>query len=198
VLVRSEQRFAPEPSGAGLTVQTVHTIHGSGHVSVEAVVVPDTSLPTLPRIGMRCGVRTGLKHLRWYGRGPHESYPDRKHGALFGIHQSTVEEQFFPFVDPCECGGHTDTRWMELFDEEGTALRVQGQPEFHFSALPYTQEELIRAGHVYELERAGDTILCIDGFHMGLGGDTGWSLNVHPEYLLPADRTYRYGFALVL
>ena len=75
------------------------------------------------------------------------------------------------------------------------ALCITGRPSFHFSALHYTMEDLLQAGHVYELHRTSGVQLHLDGFHMGLGGDTGWTRNVHPEYLLPPT-VYRYAFAI--
>jgi beta-galactosidase len=194
-MIRCSTRHRAEDQQRGFDCTSHYTIHSDGSVLVENTVRADSSLPVLPRIGMRVGLDAGLEQLSWYGRGPHENYIDRKHSALFGLYESTVEEQFFPFVDPCECGGHEDTRWLKLQNADGTALRVIGQPQFHFSALHHTAEDLMQAGHVYELHRTPEVHLHIDGFHMGLGGDTGWTTNVHAEYQLPPG-TYRYAFQL--
>ncbi len=195
VTIRCLTRHVAKGKDAGIACLTTYTIQGNGEILVESRIDIDASLPVVPRIGMSLGVAAGFEKLRWYGCGPHESYPDRKHSTLVGIYESTVDAQFIPFVDPCECGGHEDTRWIELTDDGGHGLRVVGEPTLHVSALHYTVEDLIQAGHVYELNRTDDIQLCLDGFHMGLGGDTGWTRNVHPEYLLPPG-TYRYGFRL--
>jgi beta-galactosidase len=195
VIIRCQTRHCAEGEQRGFDCISSYLIRKDGNILVENTVAADSSLPVLPRIGMRVGLDAGLEQLSWYGRGPHESYIDRKQSALVGLYHSTVEEQFFPFVDPCECGGHEDTRWLNVHDGSGVGLRVVGQPQFHFSALHYTSEDLMQAGHVYELHRTPEVQLHIDGFHMGLGGDTGWTNNVHPEYLLPPG-TYRYRFAL--
>jgi len=192
-IVRCRTRHRAQDRDAGFICDTAYTIRSTGEVHVSNTVQIDAALPILPRIGMKLGVAPDLEALCWYGRGPHENYVDRKESAPVGIYQSTVEDQFFPFVDPCECGGHEDTRWLTLCDRRGRGLKITGEPALHFSALHYTIDDLIRAGHVYELHRTDDVQLNLDGFHMGLGGDTGWTRNVHPEYLL-SPGTYRYGF----
>lgn len=179
----------------GFVCESIYTIFSDGEVLVENEIKADPSLPLLPRVGMRIGLDEGLEQLTWYGCGPHESYPDRKKSALVGCYESTVDAQFTPFIDPCETGGHQNTRWLRLSDDKGHAVQVVGQPMLHFSALHFTLEELIQADHIYKLRRTKDVQLHLDGFHMGLGGDTGWSRNVHEEYLLPPS-TYRYAFRL--
>ena len=68
----------------------------------------------LPRVGIRFDLVPGFEELEWYGRGPHECYPDRQRGAALGRYRSTVTEQYVPYVMPQEHGLHTDVRWMEL------------------------------------------------------------------------------------
>jgi len=180
---------------AGVLGQTVYTVDSDGSILVENRVQVDSAFPVLPRIGMRTGLPGAFGELSYYGRGPHENYVDRKESTPLAVYRSTVNEQFFPFVDPCECGGHEDVRWLRLHDGAARGLTIQGVPAFHFSALHYTIEDLLQCGHVYELNRTDDVQICIDGYHMGLGGDTGWSRNVHPEYLLRPG-TYRYAFRI--
>ncbi len=193
-VVRCVTRHAAAERQDGIVCTTTYTVAGDGELRVGNCVEVDLPVPTLPRIGMKAGLAPGLETLAWYGRGPHESYPDRQTSALVGQYQSTVDAQFFPFVDPGECGGHQQTRWLRLTDGQGRGVEIHGQPQLHFSALHYTIEDLVQAGHVYELKRTPDIQLNLDGFHLGLGGDTGWTLNVHPEFLLPPG-TYRYAFA---
>ena len=194
-LVRCRTRHVAEGKAHGFDCESTFLVHGDGRVVLENTVHADRALPVLPRVGMRAELEASLEEVEWYGRGPHENYCDRKHSARIGIYRSTVDEQFFPFVDPCECGGHEDVRRLQLSDGSGVALCITGRPSFHFSALHYTMEDLLQAGHVYELHRTPGVQLHLDGFHMGLGGDTGWTRNVHPEYLLPPT-IYRYAFAI--
>ncbi|MEO0556874.1 MAG: beta-galactosidase small subunit [Bacteroidota bacterium] len=66
------------------------------------------------RVGLRVLLPGGFSSIRWFGRGPHENYPDRKASAVVGRHASSVSEQLTPYVRPGECGGRTDVRWLEL------------------------------------------------------------------------------------
>jgi beta-galactosidase len=86
-------------------------------------------------------------------------------------------------------------RWLAAVDGAGAGLFVQGLPLLHASALPVRLEDLRDTANLADLRRRDETALHLDGFHMGLGGDTGWTRNVHPEYrLLPG----RYRFQLRL
>ena len=89
-----------------------------------------------------------------------------------------------PFINPCECGGHEDTRWLTLTDSVGRGIRVTGSG-FHFSALPWSAEQYAEAHYQNELCQSKGVILTLDAVHAGLGGDTGWTRNIHPEYRIP-------------
>jgi len=155
----------------------------------------DKGLPFIPRIGMEIVLPSELECLTWYGRGPHENYVDRKCGAAVGLYQSTVDEQFVPYVYPGECAGKEDTRWLTLTDGDGAGLMVIAEQGMHFDALHYTVADLAAAGHPYELTRLDDVILHLDGWHMGVGGDDGWMSMVHLEFLLQPGE-YRYALRL--
>jgi len=177
---------APPAGGASILCTVIFRIDAAGRVKVvQSVDATGVAVTTLPRVGMRTALAQEFDRLAWYGRGPHENYPDRKTSARVGCYTGTVADSFFPFVDPGECGGHQDTRWVRVQREDGRGLLVEGSPLLHFSALPYPVEALLAAGHVYELPGSSAVALHLDGFHLGLGGDTGWTQNVHPEYLLP-------------
>jgi beta-galactosidase len=86
-------------------------------------------------------------------------------------------------------------RRLGLIGDPSRQLLVQGAPIFRFSALPVSPDDLMAAKHVWELKPREETYLSLDGFHMGVGGDTGWTRNVHPEYLL-GPGTYRWAATL--
>lgn len=156
---------------------------GSGGVELWCRVINQSGADTLPRIGRVFKLPKAFHQVTWYGRGPWENYCDRKDSALIGKYQSTVEEMHAPFVVPCECGGHEDVRFVRLSD--GThGLTVSGGADFHFSALPYSMEQYLRAAYEDELGASAATWLNVDAWHTGLGGDTGWNCNIHPEYFI--------------
>lgn len=149
--------------------------------------------PSLPRVGLKMGVSTELQTLNWYGRGPHESYWDRKKGARFGIWESTVADEFVPYGRPQEYGNKADTRWMELSSTSGAGLRVQA---LHDQALnvnvhPYSADVLSNAAHPHELVEDDQLWLYIDLQQMGLGGDDSWSPRTHEEYQL-TEESYHF------
>lgn len=178
-----------------ITVTTHFLVDGTGRLNISKTVEVSTSIATLPRIGVRMRFAENHSNLKWFGRGPHENYADRKASAHVGAWASTVADQYVPYIFPSECGGHEDTRWLELTNDEGHGLRIIGAPQFHFSALPFSREALEAARHTNELASESFVELSIDGFHMGVGGDDSWQPRTHEEYLLRAG-TYRYGFAL--
>ena len=148
-------------------------------------VANSVSVDTLPRIGQSFELPKSYEELRWYGRGPQENYADRKSCAFVGIYKDTVQNQHVPYVRPCECGGKEDVRWLEITDAEGNGMRITGSNLFHFSALPWTLEQYLNADYQDELGESKEVSLTVDGKHAGLGGDTGWTKNIHPEYRIP-------------
>src|SRR6185436_19471522 len=105
----------------------------------------------------------------WLGRGPHESYPDRTRGAAFGRYESTVTDQYVPYVMPQEHGGHTDTRWFALHDGAGHGLQVIGETPFHFAASHFSTADLMHATHDVELTPRPEVFVHVDLAHRGLG-----------------------------
>ena len=65
-------------------------------------------------MGLRALLPGDFSSIRWFGRGPHENYPDRKVSTLVGVHASSVPEQLTPYIRPGECGARVDVRWLEL------------------------------------------------------------------------------------
>ena len=173
------------------------TIRPDGTLAFEQSVIVPPSIPTLGRIGILFPLAEGWENAEWYGRGPWENYPDRKQSAHVGIWNRPIAEMLEPYPVPGECGGRTDVRHLELKGGDAPRLRVEGDPLFQFSALPVSPDELIAARHDWELVPRKETFLLLDGFHMGLGGDTGWTRNVHPEYLL-GPGTYRWAATMAL
>ncbi len=151
----------------------------------ETVEIPAV-ITDVPRIGMSFALGPGLERLEWYGRGPHESYPDRARGAALGRWRSTVGDQYVPYVMPQEHGLHVDTRWFTLVGDHGTGVRIEATKPavFAFSALHHAAADLTRATHADELVARSETIVHVDHAHRGLG-----TLSCGPDTL---DR-YRIG-----
>jgi beta-galactosidase len=195
VQVRVQSRLCAQDQGDGIDSEIVYRVLGNGEIVLDNRVLVSERLPFLPRIGLELVLPGRLEHLTWYGRGPHENYVDRKKGAAVGLYKNTVTDQFTPYVYPSECGGKEDVRWLTLTDQDGAGLMVVGADALHIDALHYTIQDLAAANHPYELTLRNEVVLHLDGWHMGVGGDEGWTSQVHEEYLLyPGE--YRYGLRL--
>jgi beta-galactosidase len=135
--------------------------------------------------------------VRWYGRGPQESYCDRKTGAEIGTYEKTVDEMVFPYIRSQDTGNRTDTRWFQITDSQGRGLRISMLDEpLSFSAWPYTIADLERATHDYELPRREFNTVFIDSKLHGVGGDNSWGARTHPQYTLPGNQPYTLKFTI--
>ncbi|MEE8391782.1 MAG: hypothetical protein V3S14_13440, partial [Anaerolineae bacterium] len=161
----------------------VYTIYGSGDVIVDTHVVPDGNLPPLPRIGLQMRLPGQYDNFTWYGRGPHETYADRKLGAKIGVYGGTVDEQYVPYVMPQENGNKTDVRWVALTNAAGIGLMAVGMPLLNVSAHHFTTQDLTQAIHTYELERRDSITLNLDYKQSGLGGAS-CGPGTLPQYLI--------------
>ncbi len=190
VKLRFEGEF-PDVDGAG---SVSYTVLGSGDIVVEQDFAPgDGELPEVPRFGMQLEIPGGFETVTWYGRGPHESYWDRKVGARVGLWSGTVDEQFVDYSEPQENGNKTDVRWVSLTNERGEGLLVVGEPLVGFSVHHYTTDDLQTAKHSYQMERREDITLNVDMEQTGVGGDTSWGARTHDKYTLFAEpMSYSY------
>jgi beta-galactosidase len=149
-------------------------------LSVRAEI--DEAIRDLPRVGLRFVVPSGFETLEWYGRGPHESYPDRAHGAWLARHRSTVSLQYVPYVVPQEHGGHTDVRCLTLSDgSRSLSVAADGVP-FHFSALHTAAEDIDTLTHSWQIEPREEIILSVDAYHRGIG-TAACGPDAHPRWI---------------
>jgi beta-galactosidase len=111
----------------------------------------------------------GLEGVAWLGRGPHETYPDRKRSGIVGIHRSTAAEQTVPYIRPQENGGHADVRWLALTDEDGRGLRLSMDPLAQVSATHHRAADLAAATHHEELRPRPEVVVHLDVAHRGVG-----------------------------
>ncbi len=175
--------------------RTTYTIYGSGDVVVESSFKAGGELPDLPRFGMQMAMPGRFEKISWYGRGPHETYWDRKSGAAIGLYSGTVEENIYEYVRPQENGNKTDVRWLALTDKDGVGLLAVGMPLLSVSAWPFHMQDLETAKHIHELPRRDIVTVNLDYKQMGVGGDDSWGARPHQEYTLPAE-AYSYSFRL--
>lgn len=154
-----------------------------GALFVSAVFSLAEALPFVPRIGFEAVLDGSLAQATWFGRGPFENYCDRKHAAHVGRYTASVSELAVPYIFPTENGSRQDTRWLALTQADGMGLRFRAvQPHFHFSAQHHSWRDLAAAAYPHELPVRSEVFLHLDAAQSGLGGDTGWTQNIHPEF----------------
>ncbi len=148
--------------------QRLRPLDGGGVAIDETVVVPD-GLTDLARVGTVFEVVPGLEQVEWFGRGPHETYPDRRRAGQVGRWRSTVAGQYVPYVRPQENGGHADVRWLELRDDGGRGLRIVLDRPRQVSVTHFRDADLATASHDVDLQPRPEAILHLDAAHRGLG-----------------------------
>ena len=107
---------------AGFVHRAIYNVFGNGDIQMEQAIDCDDSLPPLPRIGLILSLPTAFNQLTWLGRGPEESYADRKAGVSVGRYTGSVADQYVPYIMPQENGNKTDVRWAALTNQSGAGL----------------------------------------------------------------------------
>ncbi len=183
-------------------IQITYQIRPNGVIKVSMHFTPENKfLPEIPRLGMRMILNSEYDIMTWLGRGPHENYIDRKTGALIGLYKASVWEQFYPYVRAQETANKTDVRWVALCNQQGQGLLVVGDEPLNVSAWNFPQEDIDYVPFNIERRHGGSIMkkdivwLNIDHRLMGVGGDTTWGAQVHPEYII-IPKEWNYSFTL--
>ena len=198
VTVTARYRLDEQSSDLTLT----YRIHPDGRVKVRMRFEPgELSLPEMPRLGMRLVLDPAYDRMTWLGRGPQENYADRKTGALVGLYQASVWDQFHPYVRAQETANKCDVRWVALRNAAGEGLLFCGDEPLNVSAWNFPMEDIEYRPFNVERRHGGSIVkkemvwLNIDHRQMGVGGDNTWGAQVHPEYTI-TPHAWEYGFEL--
>jgi beta-galactosidase len=191
VVVRSRYR-----TGAGIEVphEMVVTPLGGGALRIDETATIPADLPDLARVGTVLEVVPGLDRVEWLGRGPHETYPDRRRAGRMGRWRATLDELFTPYVRPQESGGRADVRWITLADAAGRGLRITCDRPRQVSATRFRAVDLATATHHGELVPRPAAVVHLDAAHRGLG-TASCGPDTLPEYLV-GPGTYRWSWTL--
>lgn len=174
VAVTLNQRWAFKGQGGTAHIQhrQTLTLGPTGRLHFSNRFDIDQSLPDLPRLGVIFTLPETFGSMRWYGRGPGESYPDRKAGNPIGLYRSTVTDEYVPYVLPQEHGLKTDVRWFELSNPSQARPRLKltpGDLPICFAASHFTPTDLTDAFHTSDLKPRPEVSVCVDMLHRGLG-----------------------------
>ncbi|MCU1353036.1 MAG: beta-galactosidase [Acidimicrobiales bacterium] len=179
---------APDLSSDEARVEVAQRIwwSGEGLLTVTTSLVPHLDVPSLPRVGLSVEVPRTFDEVHWYGRGPHECYPDRDRGARLGWWQARIDEMATPYERPQESGNRTDVRWVVARGPGGallSALRPDGLP-LQMSAHHVRPQALAGLGHLHEVRRQANPVLFLDAAQCGLG-NASCGPGVLDRYLVP-------------
>jgi beta-galactosidase len=169
------QRVAPPALEWSIDATTTYTFDDA-HVIIHVTGKPQgINLPqTLPRIGLDLSVSSDFNKATWFGRGPGESYKDKKLSQRFGNYSAAIDDLAPEYEFPQESGNHTETKWVRFDSPEGVSLAAKflNRPEgFDFQASHYHVLDVDNAKHPYELRkmRRNEVIVRLDMDHHGLG-----------------------------
>jgi beta-galactosidase/beta-glucuronidase len=150
-------------------VDSTYTIHTDGTLDLHSKFTPLRKTDYIPRIGTALKLPLEFSDMKWYGKGPHESYVDRQESAVLGIYESTVEEQLEPYEYPQENGNKMDTRWMSFTNPYDFGIMMIAENPISASALLYTAIELDKRNHQKDLIPDGSICVNLDAAQTGVG-----------------------------
>ena len=215
-----------ELPGVNTTFESVYEIAGTGVVKISNTLNTTDYKADIPRVGMRMQLPADYNQLTYFGRGPWENYVDRKASTFIDLYQSTVREQYVPYVRPQENGYRTDVAWWALSNDQGRGLLVVAdEPKIGLgmSALHMLNEdfdttagidyegnsevepefridgipEVNGSKHINDIKERDLVQLNIDLGQRGLGGDNSWGARPQKEYTMSGQKTNLYSFFLV-
>lgn len=181
----------------GASYHLSYLLNSEGKIQVNAAYFPlcDT-IPLMPKFGMRTQVPSDFDRVNWYGRGPWENYPDRKSASLIGIYESKLENFITNYPAPQDNANRCDVRWFNLTEENGNIIKVTGLQPLCFHAWPYTEDDLEKAKHPFDLPKRDLINLNIDLNIHGVGGNDTWGAKTLEKYTIKGEKPYQYGFVL--
>ncbi len=178
----------------------VYLINNVGEIAVSQQLKtgPAEDVSNMFRFGMKLEMPKDYQLVKYYGRGPHENYADRKDSEFIGIYAQTVADQAYPYIRPQEMGTKSDVRWWLQTNVSGVGLCFLSDESYSISALNYTQESLDDGKqkdqrHFTDLEEADFVTICIDKKQMGLGCVNSWGALPRAEFRVPyADEEFKF------
>ena len=177
-----------------LDVTITWKIDASGKIDADIEATKDGEFPDLPRFGVRMFLDKKLSDARYFGMGPQESYRDKHQAASHGLYRANVRDLHEDYIRPQENGSHYDCGYVEL-NNSRYGMAAFSESTFSFNASYYTQEELEKKTHNYELAESDSVVLCVDYALNGIGSNSCGPV-VLDQYRFK-DVLFRFQFTLV-
>ena len=177
-----------------LDVTITWKIEAAGKIDADIAVTKDDEFPDLPRFGVRMFLDKKLSAARYFGMGPQESYCDKHQAASHGLYQANVDDLHEDYIRPQENGSHYDCEYVEL-NNSRYGIVASAENAFSFNASYYTQEELEKKTHNYELTESDSVVFCVDYALNGIGSNSCGPV-VLDQYRFD-DVLFRFQFTLI-
>ena len=177
-----------------LDVTITWKIEVAGKIDADIAVTKDDEFPDLPRFGVRMFLDKKLSAVRYFGMGPQESYCDKHQAASHGLYRADVGDLHEDYIRPQENGSHYDCEYVEL-NNSRYGIVASAEKAFSFNASYYTQEELEKKTHNYELTESDSVVFCVDYALNGIGSNSCGPV-VLEQYRFD-DALFRFQFTLV-
>ena len=156
-----------------ITTTYTYTLNERGEMDIQCHFFPSKELPALPRLGIALALDANLQQFAWHGRGPQESYPDRKTSVLTGAWSAKVSDQLFHYPRPQDTGNKEEVTKLSLTDARNKGIQILAiEKPFSVSALNFTANDLANVTHDCHLKPRAEIILSIDCAVMGLGNSS--------------------------
>ena len=183
--------YKSEKGTMSFTTDEKFTIMNNGTIVFRADIDPSEKGSELPRVGYRCVLPGKLENMTWMGRGPHDSYRDRKESAFHGLWKSTVTEQWTPNMLPQETGNKEDVEWLALTDNWGQGLLLVAPGKMAASAGHWDDRKLYtdryhRLRHPSEVTMEDVVYANLDAYNRPVGCRN----DVTDKYKIPADKVH--------
>jgi len=177
-----------------LDVKITWTIDAAGKIDATIEATKDGEFPDLPRFGVRMFLDKKLADIRYFGMGPQESYRDKHQAASHGLYWANVGDLHEDYIRPQENGSHYDCEYVEL-NNSRYGIVASAEKAFSFNASYYTQEELEKKTHNYELIESDSVVFCVDYALNGIGSNSCGPV-VLEQYRFD-DVLFRFQFTLI-
>ncbi len=209
VIINYEYNLYNEEKEVIAVYKTNYGIYANGAIEVDnAFKMVKNDLPEIPRMGMNLVMPKEFDQVEWLGRGPEESYIDRKSFAFVDVYSGSVADLYWAYIRPQENGNKTDVRWIKICNQDGLGLMFKGKQLLEVSAHHQIMEDFespertdgrqvdgkpVVNRHTCDVPIRDLTSVNIDLGQMGVGGDDSWGAWTHDQYRL-TKKEYSYGF----
>lgn len=172
VVIETDLRLAAAGRVPLLRGTATYTVEANGKIHVHLKADIHKDMPHLPRLGFEFVLPSGSENISYFGMGPGENYIDMHLASRMGLFESTVDDEYVPYIRPQEHGNHTNVHWAMVYNVLGHGLLFEGNDKFEFKASHFTAKDLEQASNAADLKPRKETFVRIDYKVGGIGSNS--------------------------